>query len=366
MNINLTEIKGLKVLFLHLGTAPISYYRIVQFANEMKNIPNISPMYPEFDPKKCDSLIRDYEQNPENYISYFNHLFSIVDVVVCQAVHSLKFLATLEMYKDIYKFKLVMESDDDPFHIDNDHPSAKNIGVGTDIEQNSHDQIKLSDAIIVSTDYLNSVFRCLKSKVYTVPNAIDFNIWNFEKKPFNPDKIVLGWSGASGHGKDLSIVRPILEKILNEIPNLHIKCLHGANNLIDNERFSNDSTWTQINDYPKKLHSMGFDIAIAPLWDNEFNRSKSNLRYLEYSALGIPCVASPVEPYKTTIEDGVNGFLARNEKNWVDKIKELIYNEKVRNSIGENAFQKVKKDFNLKTVTQKYADILLEICNKKA
>jgi glycosyltransferase involved in cell wall biosynthesis len=365
MNINLAEIQGLKVLFFHLGTAPISFYRIVQFANEMRNIDGITPIYPEFNIKKCDHLIREYENNPENYISYLNQLFSIADVVVCQAVHSLKFLATLEMYKDMYKFKLVMESDDSPFHIDNDHPSAKNIGVGTDIEQTSYDQIKLSDAVIVSTDYLNNTFKNYKRNVYTIPNSIDFNIWNFSKKEFNKDKIILGWAGASGHQKDLSIVKPVLLQLLDKFPNLYLKCLHGAEYFIQHERYINDSTWSEIDKYPSKLHSMGFDIAIAPLWDNEFNRCKSNLRYLEYSALGIPCVASSVEPYKTTIQDGVDGFLAKNEKKWFDSISELIYNEDIRNSIGLNALNKVKTNFNLQITTQKYADILKEICNKK-
>jgi len=364
--INLSEIKEIKVLFLHLACSGASYYRIVQFANEMANVQGIYPIYPKFDPIDNDVNARSYEMCPEAHTAELNSLFSIADIVVCQAIRSLKFLTALRMYKDLYKFILVMESDDDPFHIDSDHYSARNIGVGTQIEKNSFDQIRLSDYAIVSTEYLARLFRNYKKDVYVMPNAIDLEKWKIPVKAPESGKITLGWSGASGHEKDMKIVKDVLVQLLNTYPNLYVKFLHGPEKFINHERFKNELVWTQIDEYPSKLASMGFDIAIAPLWDNEFNRAKSNLRYLEYSALGIPTVASNVEPYAKTIEDGKDGFLVLNsEKKWFDKISELIYNTELRSTFAQNAFKKVNDYYSLKIVTQKYADLLKEMYSKK-
>ncbi|MEI2421731.1 hypothetical protein V6O07_15755, partial [Arthrospira platensis SPKY2] len=46
------------------------------------------------------------------------------------------------------------------------------------------------------------------------------------------------------------------------------------------------------------------DIFIAPLEDNLFNRCKSGLKFLEYSALGVPGVYSHLEPYQDLVQHG--------------------------------------------------------------
>lgn len=45
-------------------------------------------------------------------------------------------------------------------------------------------------------------------------------------------------------------------------------------------------------------------VGVAPLVDDRFNRSKSWIKPLEYGALGIPCVASDVAPYRALFDDG--------------------------------------------------------------
>ncbi len=58
------------------------------------------------------------------------------------------------------------------------------------------------------------------------------------------------------------------------------------------------------------------DIFIAPLIDNQFNRCKSAIKYLEYSALGVPGVYSRLSPYSSVVKHGENGFLASTLEEW--------------------------------------------------
>ena len=55
-----------------------------------------------------------------------------------------------------------------------------------------------------------------------------------------------------------------------------------------------------VGEYPARLASMELDVAVAPLEDHPFNRAKSNLRLLEFGALGVPVVASDIHPYRNS------------------------------------------------------------------
>jgi glycosyltransferase involved in cell wall biosynthesis len=77
-----------------------------------------------------------------------------------------------------------------------------------------------------------------------------------------------------------------------------------------------------------------FDIGLAPLVDNRFNRSKSFIKILEYAALGVPFIASPVGPYADHVVDGVTGFLASTPDEWAERLDQLIRSPWLRMKIG--------------------------------
>lgn len=55
--------------------------------------------------------------------------------------------------------------------------------------------------------------------------------------------------------------------------------------------------WAQLYDYPKMVFDLKINAMVAPLQDNIFNRAKSNLKYLEANAFGIPIVCQDMCTY---------------------------------------------------------------------
>ena len=84
------------------------------------------------------------------------------------------------------------------------------------------------------------------------------------------------------------------------------------------------------------VHLSKFDIGIMPLANDLWTKGKGGYKILQYMAIGIPAVASPVGINKCLIKNGYNGFLASNEIECIEKIEYLILNKDKRIKMGEN------------------------------
>ena len=93
--------------------------------------------------------------------------------------------------------------------------------------------------------------------------------------------------------------------------------------------------------------TVNWDIAIVPLKDTIFNQSKSELKYIELSVLSIPAVYSDMCVYNSVIENGLNGFLAKSDNDWIEKIEMLINDESLRKQISQNAQKDVFENYTL-------------------
>ena len=105
-----------------------------------------------------------------------------------------------------------------------------------------------------------------------------------------------------------------------------------------------------------------WDIGIIPLVNTEFNKCKSELKYIEFTALGVPVVASDVEVYRNTIEEGVTGFLANDENEWVAKLSRLIDDPKLRNGILNNARDDILENYDLRDRAKQWDGIFKSLC----
>lgn len=79
------------------------------------------------------------------------------------------------------------------------------------------------------------------------------------------------------------------------------------------------------------------DIAIAPLEESIFNDAKSNIKYLEAAAVGVPLVCSPRRAFADVIVDGQTGWLAATEADWTRALLALAGDGALRRAVGERA-----------------------------
>ncbi len=343
-----------KVLFIQTFVPGVTYYRMYCFAQKMGEMELAhSRIFPAWDPKKV--VNPDWEDKIDDYKQTLMQMVKWADVVVSQYVST---PGGYSMIKTISEFKpCFMEVDDYFKQLPSQHPAFQTCTPGEGQDYYATQQLMISHGVICSTQYLADLYEKFNNKVYVIPNCVDFEEWD-KYSSLKHNKVRIGWIGGSSHGEDLKLCKDALYKILETHPEAEVyivSCPPPNWNHIPGMNMVNK--WTTIDKYPKYVKELSFDIGIAPLRDNYFNRGKSNLRYLEYSACGIPTVASLVEPFK---KDFV-GKIAIEKEEWVESLSKLIENKSYRESLGAYAYKDSKKEFNLKKVAEKYAGILGEV-----
>jgi glycosyltransferase involved in cell wall biosynthesis len=100
------------------------------------------------------------------------------------------------------------------------------------------------------------------------------------------------------------------------------------------------------------------DIGVMPLPDDEWARGKCGLKGLQYMALGIPTIMSPVGVNTEIIDDGVNGFLAGDEDEWLTKLTSLIESAELREKLGREGRETVEQRYSVRSQRERYLSLL--------
>lgn len=109
------------------------------------------------------------------------------------------------------------------------------------------------------------------------------------------------------------------------------------------------------------IKNFDWDFAIAPLEDKVFDNCKSDLKFLEYSMLGLPGIYSNVIPYKESIINNKEGLIVNNDdQEWIDAIEKYINSCKMRDYCKKNALTKVLNKRLMDYGVNKWIDALLK------
>lgn len=356
------------------------YYRMTGFGEKMRELRETEIGWEDFSYEsndQCSSWQKKVlvdENGDLGSVLAMEELHKVLTIAnpwVFQLTYHDEVLSLFEFMKEKYpEKKLITESDDFVFNVPGYNVASHPYRPNSDKERLADEQYKLSDAIVVSTSHLKEKLSGMypDKKIYVIPNSIDFDLW--EKAPsmegFKPkgkNVIRLIYTGCGNHSGDLELVKPVLLTLLDEFENLEIvmsaefQCFQD----IKNPRFIVSDKWVSIMNYPSMVKGWEPDIGIAPLRDNDFNRSKSNLRWLEYSVLKIPTVMSHVKPFSESVVHNHTGLLCKSQEDWYRCLKELIQSKVQRMRLGHNAHREVKRNFNLKETAKYYRSVLEEI-----
>ncbi len=362
----LIDRKGVfKIFMVPTLSEGVSYYRMYGFGERMRKEKKVDVAYP-FNPVTLNGTEVHVSwiprMNQKHVLGPLTQLVEMADVSVWQLFSHPLGCATIAAFKKKFKKPIVTEVDDLLTNLPAYNIASHPYRPGSDAEYWALDQIKMSDHIVVSTPYLKQMMEKINKNITVIPNSIDFKVYDSLKTPKKDDKIRILYTGCANHKEDMELIKKPILRLLEEFKNLEfISVLPFWENEVKHDRIKYCNLWVPIESVPEFMSSLNPDIGVAPLLDNHFNRAKSNLRYLEYSGLKIPTVASPVMPFKESITHGLNGYLAFGEEEWYLYLKDLVLSQFLRKEIGKEAYNNVKKHWDVDDVAEQYLTFLRSI-----
>lgn len=227
--------------------------------------------------------------------------------------------------------------------------------------------LEAADGVLVSTNRLRERIVGYNANIAVVPNALDERLIvgggvPFMGSPFGETHrpVVIGYMGTVTHDADLDLVLPALDTVFSHHPNsvrleivgvtertqtgaelghLPIRFLSPPP---DEREYPLFMTW-----FTSQVH---WDIAIAPLQDTPFTRCKSDVKFLDYAAVGAAGIFSAVPAYARTIRHMETGWLAENTTAaWIEAIERLIADHVLRQQMALNATTYLHAERTLRT-----------------
>lgn len=178
-------------------------------------------------------------------------------------------------------------------------------------------------------------------KIVRLPTVIDARRYG-QRARENTGPFRIGWIGSPSTLKYLNLIRPQLEQVCREydaevlLVNGNVKWkFEGPLRLIP---------WTEEGEVAA-IQEM--DIGLMPLPDTPWEQGKCAYKLIQYMACGLPVVASPVGMNLDVVEPGVNGFLAKDGEEWLEKLGNLIKDAELRKTMGQKGFELVQREFTL-------------------
>ena len=144
-----------------------------------------------------------------------------------------------------------------------------------------------------------------------------------------------GWPKA--HESDLAVALPAVRRALDALPGARLRIVgHFERSALPVDLRERVEIAPFV-PYERLFAEIArVDINLAPLVDNPHRRAKSAVKFLEAALVGVPTVASNLEPYRL-IDHGRTGMLAANEEEWYAGIMALATDPLRRRAIGDAA-----------------------------
>lgn len=206
---------------------------------------------------------------------------------------------------------------------------------------------KWSHAVSCGNTYLLEFAKQFNVNTILNPTTIDSdNLHNptlyIEKAKSN--KITIGWTGTHSTLKYINLILPAVQSMEKMFPNqlqFVIIADKKPSFVLTSLRFV---SWSKETEIPDLLQ---FDIGLMPLTDDAWTRGKCGFKALQYLALGIPTLASPVGVNCDIIDDGIDGFLCSSLTEWEENMEKLIRDIELRNRMGKLGREKVEKHYSV-------------------
>lgn len=254
------------------------------------------------------------------------------DICIVQRTAIKNERAARKLIRNINKsgVKLIVDTDDAFAQLDKSHSQYK--------EQFKRAEalkliVDVADEVWFSTAALSDLYSVAKDKSVIMRNSLDKRLWQESENTTSTAGLPLQmtYMGTPTHDDDLAMVMPALERLAEKYPGkFHLTIIGVVSSKLESEWITFMPPPREDSIYPRFvnwfMNYKAFDVGLSPLEDIEFNRSKSDIKCLDYLAAGITPIVSDIKPYQNSEIEKFIKKVPNDIKQWERTLEEVIAN----------------------------------------
>jgi glycosyltransferase involved in cell wall biosynthesis len=246
----------------------------------------------------------------------------------------------------------VIDYDDAVFHRYDQHPNflLRNL-----LSRKIEGIMARSTVVVAGNRYIaDYAQRAGAQKVEILPTVLDLSRYRM-KDTIDSPSFTIGWVGSPSTSRHIFVVAEALKDFCQK-DNVEFRALGALQRDLD-EIPGKLIPWNAETETEELTR---FDVGIMPLPDTPWERGKCGFKLIQYMAAGLPVIASPVGVNSEIVEHGVNGFLARDTKEWIKYFEVLKGHPDLGREMGARGRKKVEEKYSLDVIAPRLISIFKE------
>jgi glycosyltransferase involved in cell wall biosynthesis len=201
--------------------------------------------------------------------------------------------------------------------------------------------------------YLAAYARQFNSRVVVNPTTIDtVHLHNQVRDQLASGPLVVGWTGTHSTLKYLLPIVPVLAQLEAEGVAFEFRVISNQPPEFDQPlRSFRFVPWQKATEIPDLLT---FHVGLMPLEDDKWAQGKCAFKALQYMALGIPALVSPVGMNTEVVQDDCNGYICKEATDWHYHLRQLLTDAAHRQAIGQAARETIEQRYSVASNTPNF------------
>lgn len=220
--------------------------------------------------------------------------------------------------------------------------------------------LRWSRCVITCNDYLRQYAEQFSPQVYVIPTCVDVQQFNVPASRPHRSRALIGWIGSYSTAPYLDVLKPVLPRLAERyeftfkiVGSTRPFRLPGVDII--------QEPWTLARDVS---YFQELDIGVYPLPPEPWVLGKTGFKTVQYMAVGVPCVVSDIGRNREIVRDGVNGFLAATDGEWVEKLGRLLSDPHLREKLGQMGRRTVEERYSLAVHAPTLISVLREAVDR--
>jgi len=271
--------------------------------------------------------------------------------------------------------KISVDYNDDVFNI----PPSNQASIEEDTREELKEMIEKADAISVSTWPMRDVVNKYNSNIAIIPNYFDLHNYkdllvtaeDARRRWLDRDKkTIVAYVGSANHTEDQDVFFDAITQIMRERSNVEVAVFGFASEKLEREFGSRFHLvkFTGLNSYYAEMYNMGIDILCPSLIESNFNKCKSNIKWLEGSLVGASLISSPIPAFSELGEDICHCVDWDNDiqvetMGWREAIEHLIDNPDERFEMLAKSQDWIAREWDINIGYKNWVEYITKVIN---